>query len=308
MKKAVLLWLILSFPVLAADSSTVLMITFRGITAAERGFMNHFRKKDLPVRFVLRDCNNDKARLPAFISEIPGLKPDLIYAFGTTVAVGLAGAPAAGDIPLVCNIIADPAGAGLVKTGRDLTGVCHLVPVAVQVRAIRSMLPFRTLGVIYNPLEKNSVLMVEQLEKCRDSCSFKVIKIAAAPPADPAPAVERLKAAGAELLYLPSDSYIISRAGGIAARAAALKLPVFSATEEPILKSGALFGVVSRYYNAGQFAGHKAEQILFHGMKARDIPFETLSRFSFIINMKTARQIGFIPPILTLKFAEVVTE
>jgi putative tryptophan/tyrosine transport system substrate-binding protein len=222
--------------------------------------------------------------------------------------VGLAGAPEARGIPLVCNIIADPAGAGLVRPGRDITGVCHIVPTAVQVKAIRTMLSFRTLGVIYNPLEKNSVLMVEHLEALMDSCAFKVVKIAVSPPDDPASAVDKLMEKGAELLYLPSDSYIISRAAGITARAAELKLPVFSATEEPILKSGALFGLVSRYYNAGQFAGYKAEQILFHGVKARDIPMETLSRFSFIINMKAARQIGFIPPILALKFAEVITE
>lgn len=306
MKKALLLLLVLSLPAFAADSSTVLVITFRGQTDAETGFMDHF--KTLPVRFIIRDCGNDKALLPAVISEITAIKPDLIYAFGTTVAVSLVGAPEARDIPLVCNIIADPVGAGLVQAGLDITGVCHIVPTAVQVKAIRTMIPFETLGVVYNPLEKNSVLMVERLEACKDSCHVKIIKVAVPPPADPAAAIDGLKAGGADLIYLPSDSYIISKAAGITERAALLKLPVFSATEEPILKAGALFGVVSRYYNAGRFAGYKAEQILFRGVKARDIPMETLSRFSFIINMKAAKRIGFIPPILTLKFAEVITE
>jgi putative ABC transport system substrate-binding protein len=221
-------------------------------------------------------------------------------------------------IPLVCNIVADPVGARLVKDlkapGRNLTGVSHMVPVSVQLKAIRSVLPCTTIGVLYNPEERNSTLMVEQLEALQDLERFKVIKIAAAPPKnkdlppDLVAAVNNLADQGISLLYLPSDSYIISRAREINDQAKVRRLPVFSATEEPILKSGALLGVVCRYYNAGQFAGFKAEQILFQKKRPQDIPVETLARFSFIINMKTAQEIGFIPPILTLKFAEVVTE
>ena len=306
------------------DSLTVLLITFRGTTDAEKGFTDYFLKKKLPVRFVFRDCNNDKARVPEFIREIPAIKPDLIYAFGTTVALGLAGpcdtsapAPVQG-IPLVCNIIADPVGARLVKDpksqGRDITGVCHIVPMAVQIKAVRSVLPLTTMGVVYNKEEKNSALMVRQLQAQGGSCGFKVLTYPVTAPKNNTPqpdlskAVSDLAKKGARMIYLTSDSYIISHAGEITGKATELGLPVISATEGPLAQSGALLGIVSRYYNAGQFAGYKAEQILFNNIKARDIPMETLSRFSFIINMKTARKIGFVPPILALKFAEVITE
>jgi putative ABC transport system substrate-binding protein len=306
------------------DSLTIAMVTYRGLTDAEKGFMDHFRDKKLPVRFVLRDCNNDQQQLPRIKAEMLALKPALLYSFGTSVAMAFGGpydqpdiSQAAG-IPLVFNIVADPVGARLVRNlaspGRNMTGVSHIVPVPVQLKAIRSVLPCTTIGVLYNPLEKNSVLMVGQLESLQDSEKIKVVKVALSPPknnsapVDAAVAVEHLQRQGATLIYLPSDSYIISRAKEINDQAKVRRLPVFSATEEPILKSGALMGVVCRYYNAGLFAGYKAEQVLFQKKRAQDIPVETLARFSFIINMKTAKEIGFIPPIMALKFAEVVME
>jgi putative ABC transport system substrate-binding protein len=109
-------------------------------------------------------------------------------------------------------------------------------------------------------------------------------------------------------VYLPSDSFVISRSKSLVNLITETGIPTFSATEDPIYTAGALMGLVSRYYNVGQFAGYKAEQILVHKKRPEDIPIETLKRFSFIINMKTAKKLEFYPPIMALKFAEVITE
>jgi len=65
---------------------------------------------------------------------------------------------------------------------------------------------------------------------------------------------------------------------------------------------------VSHYYNVGLFAGFKAEKILLRSTRAGDIPIETLKRFSFLVNMETARKINFYPPVMILKFAEIIKE
>jgi hypothetical protein len=66
------------------------------------------------------------------------------------------------DIPVVFNIVADPVGAGLVDglipTGRNVTGVSHLVPLRDQISAMQRFATVRKLGVIYNVSEVNSLL------------------------------------------------------------------------------------------------------------------------------------------------------
>jgi hypothetical protein len=88
----------------------------------------------------------------------------------------------------------------------------------------------------------------------------------------------------------------------IAAPAMEARLPTFSATEG-VLNAPApiLAGLVSSYYTIGQFAGHKAAQVLGKGTRARDIPIETLSRYSFVVRMEVAKTLGFLPPRLALQ-------
>ena len=66
-----------------------------------------------------------------------------------------------------------------------------------------------------------------------------------------------------------------------------------------------LTGLVSSYYTIGQFAGFKAEQILGRGVRARDIPIETLTRYSFIVRMEVAKALGFLPPVSLFNHAVI---
>ena len=105
------------------------------------------------------------------MAEAKRERVDLIYTFGTTVTLDAVGAvgkvdPAVHvtDIPVVFNIVADPVGADLATafaaTGRNLSGVSHLVPMPDQLRAMQRFRKVGKLGVIYNSLRG-------ELEACR---------------------------------------------------------------------------------------------------------------------------------------------
>src|SRR5262245_13630554 len=154
---------------------SVMMILFRGMTAAEHGFMDALKSR-VPVDFIIRDVDGSRAAVGEYVQEAKIKRPDLVYTFGTTVtldAVGAAGAanPARHltDIPVVFNIVADPVGAKLAPsfapTGRNLTGVSHLVPMPDQLRAMQRFRTVKKLGVIFNPVEANSALAVVQLKQ-----------------------------------------------------------------------------------------------------------------------------------------------
>ncbi|MCY3769738.1 MAG: ABC transporter substrate-binding protein [Gammaproteobacteria bacterium] len=297
-----------------ADPKTVFMVLWRGETDAERGFMNYLQSQnDLDIEFVITNANKDKATIPGFVEQIRQQQPDLVYTFGTTVSLSVAGSQAAGDnlgdIPLVFNIVSDPIGAGLVtrfeQHDRNLTGASHLVPLATQLNAIADLGEFSHIAVFFNQEEKNSQLQVNKLQSILDeSKQFKLTRFAIDSDRPLLPQltsyVDQAVKTGVDIFYLPSDSYMISNGELLADLAGKLGLAIFSATEGPVKSGNALVGLVSKYYLVGNFAGFKAAQIL-RGTPAKDIPIETLKRFNFMVNMDVAKAIDFYPPATVLR-------
>lgn len=299
-------------------------ITFRGMTDVERGFEEYFSARKIPVTITWRDLNRDASRMPGYIEEIRASKPDLVYTWGTSVTLGVVGphdaadkSPFVNDIPVVFTLVAAPVLAKIVpdvaSSGRNVTGVTHVAPTEAQVRAMAQYRPLQNLGVIYTSTERNSVVILEELRKLSRERNFKVIerpfKLDAnnKPVADgAAELVRELKAAGAQWLYLPPDSFLGTLAEGVIIPAAMENaLPTFASTEQ-LMQAGALTGLVSKYYNLGQFTAHKVEQILVAKQAPQTIPVETLKRFSYQISMSAAQRLKLPPPMGMLNFAELI--
>ncbi|AMC34990.1 ABC transporter substrate-binding protein [Janthinobacterium sp. B9-8] len=303
----------------------VMMILYRGFTDAEKGFIAYFKQRHIAAEFIIRDAQADNTKIAEFVSEARELKPDLIYTFGTTVTaevVGLVGQvnphKHITDIPVVFNIVADPIGAKLVKSmqasGRNLTGASHLVPLSAQMNALQKMRNTQTIGVIYNSQEKNAVLAVQGLEKIAAKYKLSLDLAPVALDENNKPSVEGIKIAAQTLLekkpqfiYIPSDSFMIKNARTVVQVAQAAKIPVFSATEAPIRNDGALLGLVSTYFNVGELAAYKAEQILLKKERVSKIPIDSLNRFTYLVNMGAAKKLGVYPPLAVIKFAELIS-
>lgn len=299
-------------------------VTFRGMTDVEKGFAEYWASRKIPVQISYRDMNREPTRLAGFLDEIRATKPDLIYAWGTSVTLGLVGpydAVVPGqhitDIPVVFTLVAAPTLAKIVPdmkaSGRNVTGVTHVGPTDAQMRAMAQYRPFQTLGVLYTPTEKNSVVVLEEIRRLGREMGFHTVErtfrldAQRKPVADgAADLVRELKEAGAQWLYLSPDSFLGTLAEGVVIPTAmSLGLPTFASTEQ-LMQAGALSGLVSRYYNVGQFTAHKAEQILVGKTPASQIPVETLKRFSYQIRMPAAKRLNLPPPLPMLSYAELI--
>lgn len=302
----------------------ILMITFRGETDVDRGFRAYLQDAGMAVRFTVRDAQRDVSRVSTILQEVELLKPDLIYVWGTPATLAVVGpydAAARGhfirDIPVVFALVSAPVQARIVPQlevpGRNVTGVVHVVPTSVQLRAMQSYQAFEKVGVLYNSAEPNSRVIVAQ---ARDFCQQQGAQLiertfrtdaSGLPMADGVEdLVTELHAAGAQWLYLLPDTFLGSLYGRVAPTALALKLPSFGAAELAVRSGGALVGLVSRYYSVGQLAGAKALEILVAGKPAAQVPVEALRRFSLLINMEIARSLRLYPPIDMLNYAEVI--
>nr|WP_242533412.1 ABC transporter substrate-binding protein [Niveibacterium umoris] len=299
-------------------------ITYRGRTEVEHGFADYLAERGIAADIIHRDIALDTGRLPALVQEIRQMRPDLVYTWGSGVTLGVVGASAKvdparhiTDIPVVFSLVAAPVSAGIVadlrSSGRNVTGVSHVATVAAQVQVMTAYRAFRRVGLIYSPNEPNALAVLQELRALGRRQGFAVLArpfntdAGGRPSGEGAAAIVRaLKADGAEWLYMPPDSFLSTQARGVVVPTALeAGLPVFASTE-PLMAAGALVGLVSRYYNVGQFAAYKAEQILTRHVPPQRIPIETLSRFSLQISLPVARRLGMLPPLDMFNYAEFI--
>ena len=313
-------------PAWAADAPQkpfrIYMALWRGWEEAAQGFKDYFTNQNIPVELIIRDAGQDKAKLAEFVAEAKRLKVDLVFTWGTTVTEEMLGrydevdpANHIADIPAVFAIVSQPLGGvvpSLTSSGRNITGTTYLVPTETQMNLIQSYRPIKRLGVVFNPLERNARVAIDELTAIGEKVGFTVATSAVeVEDGKPKPAsipskVAEMKAAGVDFLYIPPDTFLNVNRDILTGAALDLGIPTFAAGENPVLTSKALFGGVYRYYTVGQLTAYKAEQILVHHVKPQDIPIDAPKRLSIIINMQVVRQLGIYPPMTLLGLAEIV--
>lgn len=301
----------------------IYMALFRGWEEAAQGFKDYFTNQNIPVELIVRDCNQDKSKLPGFVEEAKRLGVDLVFTWGTTVTQEMLGThdkvdPARHitDIPAVFAIVSQPVGAKVVpdltSSGRNITGTTYLVPMESQISLLQSYRPVKKLGIVYNPLERNSLVAIDELKALGATQGYELLT-AAVDLADGKPSVPSipgkvadLKAAGADFLYIPPDTFLNVNRDLLTGAALEQKLPSFAAAENPVVTSKAMFGGVYRYYTVGQLTAYKAEQILVHKKPPSSIAIDGPTKLSIIINMPVVRELGLYPPMGLLGLAEVI--
>lgn len=305
----------------AAAPYRVFLVLHRTGAEADQGFKDYLLGAGLEVEFTIRDTQGDASRLPAIVQEIRQQRPDLIYTQSTFVTQGIVGrlgevdpARHITDIPVVFSMVSDPIGTGLTSTlegsGRNLTGAIHVVSLPVQLKAMQSFIPLKRLGLAYNPSELPQRIMYEKLSQLTTQAGIELVAahplgVDGKPDAARLPAMmQELATQKPDLVYLPPVNFFAPHSKGLMSEALRLGLPTFCATEVQ-LEAGGLMGLVAPFYNVGGLAGYKAVQILRERRAPGEIPIETLSRFSFEVNMPTAHALGVYPPMHILRYARM---
>jgi len=304
----------------------LVMMLWRGPTEVERGFLGHVEARGMEVNVTCLSAESSGANIPGMVARARELAPDLIYTWGTGVTLATVGradrvdpAQHITDIPVVFTMVAYPVESGIVPsfedTGRNVTGATHTVPLLAQIRAMRAYRPVSSIGVIFNPLEVNSVINVQQLTETAEAEGIEVIALPvlldAAGRPDPASLpllVARLAARQPQFLFIGPDSFIGQHREAVIGAALAAGLPAFTGTELEIAEGSAMLGLVTSYYNLGRYMGSLVEQVLFEGVAPRDVPVRTLSRFTFMVRLPVAQRLGLYPPLEVLDFAQILLE
>lgn len=303
---------------------TIVMVTFRGCEEACEGFKDYVEQFEVPAEVIVIDIARDRDRIPGIRDEVRAIGPDLLVTWGTSVTRGMIGtvddsdAALVSGIPTVFMIVADPVGANVVTSlknpGRHyVTGTINRVPEEIQMGVLAQYRPFDRIGVIYNDDELNSVLKAEEIVRVGEDQGFEVVSRILRNGADGSPLVEDISVAvadlaesGVDFLYVGSSSFLLSNADLLTGAALDEGLPLATAYEAMVRDSDALIALANAYYNVGQLAGRQAERILVDGATPGDLEVIGLDRFTVLINIDTAAKLSLYPPMLLLRYAEII--
>lgn len=296
-----------------AKDLKIAMLLWRGETDAEKGFREGLKALGHPAQYVVMNAGQDRAELGRLLRE--ELKPkletfDYVYAYGTTVALA-AKTIVQDKVPLIFNIVADPAGAGIVRSldgsGGNVAGVTNAVPPTLQLESALAVFPIKRLGLFFNPREKNAMLIRDKVIEVARPLGIEVIDLRSPPAQDMLQEnLQKLRdrSVTVDAVYLPADSFLVSNAKLLGAELRAAKVKSIAALET-FVDHGALIGVVPQYDELGRAAATLVHRHL-GGQRLQDMPVLSDREPELRINAATSRALGVTIPDALRKRAKLV--
>ncbi|MBW1821339.1 MAG: ABC transporter substrate-binding protein [Deltaproteobacteria bacterium] len=302
------LFLCLIYPSFASaeKSYKIAMITWRGETQAELGFIDELERSNCRITFKKYHANQNRRKLQKIIDSIQCTYVDLIYVFGTTATKIVLSRVK--EKPVVFNIVSRPVKSGIIAgwetSKNNAVGASNQVPVLHQLKALKKVINYARLGIIYNPKEQNSVIQKDIANELQSFLEFELKEYKISQKSDVLKVLPLMKGE-VDAVYFPADSMTKSLGKEIMALVNEFKIPSLSAVESMVPQDGALLGLVPNYYELGRLAAAKALKI-FQGKKPSDIPSSALDHFQMSVNLKTAQKINVQIPMSILVMANKI--
>ncbi|PWU04323.1 MAG: ABC transporter substrate-binding protein [Verrucomicrobia bacterium] len=233
------------------------------------------------------------------------LKPDVMVGIGTIAAQSLVGANKNTNIPIIFSSITDPVTAGIVANldlpGGSVTGVTNWIKLEPQIEKFKQILPnLKRLGIIFNPGEGNSVILVNRLKAVGKQMGIEVIESPATASVEVGMATEHI-ANKVDAIFISNDNTALSAFQAVVAAANKSNIPVF-VSDLDMVPYGAVAAFGPDQYAVGRQTGKMIVQIL-NGTSPTKIPVEFPQKSEFYINLDALKLLYLQVPESIIKSA-----
>ncbi|WP_396329116.1 ABC transporter substrate-binding protein [Burkholderia anthina] len=221
-----------------------------------------------------------------------GDQPDVIVAIATPAAQSVVAATK--SVPVVYSGVTDPVAAQLVKgwspSGTNVTGVSDKLPLDRQVALIKQVVPkAKTVGMVYNPGEANSVVVVKELKEILAKQGMTLKEAAAPRTVDIGPAAKSL-IGKVDVIYTNTDNNVVSAYEALVKVANEAKIPLVAGDTDSV-KRGGIAALGINYGDLGRQTGKIVARIL-KGEKPGAIASETSNNLELFVNTGAAAKQG----------------
>lgn len=227
--------------------SILQLVEHPALNATREGFLEELNKlgykegENLILDFQSAQGNPSLATQIAqkFVSN----KPDVIVAIPTLAAQAAMSATKDTDIPVVFSSVTDPVTAKLVTNLEapegNVTGVSNFVPVEPQFKLFKRVFPtLKTLGIVYNPGEANSIALNTMMEKVAPSFGLTLVFAPASKSSEVLTATQSL-CGKIDAVFVNNDNTALSAFKSVVRAAKTCGIPAF-VSDLDIADQGAL--------------------------------------------------------------------
>lgn len=285
-------------------------VVHEALDASRQGFLDVLKENGyIEGENIEIDYKNAQGEQPTALTiaqDFSNSKKDLIFAIATPSAQ--ASYNATKEIPIVITAVTDPVDAGIAESfeasGTNVTGTSDGVPIGPQLDVLKKVLPdAKTIGVIYNTSEANSIYQVEALKIEAEKQGFTLKEVGITNLSD-VNSVLPTALEDIDVLYTPTDNTVASAYAIIIKLATEQNVPVFCA-EDAGVNVGGLISAGLDYYELGRETGFIAIEVL-EGKNPKDLPISTMKNPVIVVNEDTALKLGITIPEDILAVAKLV--
>jgi putative ABC transport system substrate-binding protein len=283
----------------------------RAVEAFRQGLSETGYVEGQNVAIEYRWAEGHYDRLPALAADLVGRQVSVIVAVAGN-APALAAKAATTSIPIVFVSGGDPVSGGLVaslnRPGGNVTGVSWVATALVlkQLELLhRSVGNPALIGALVNPSYPDHGVQLGELREGANAINQEINIVQAATAHDIDMAFVSLVQKGANALIVVNDPFFVSRRDQIVALAARHRMPAMYFSRE-FAAAGGLLSYGASLVDAARQGGIYTGKIL-KGEKPTDLPVMQSTKFEFVINLKTAKNLDLeIPPTVLATADEVI--
>jgi putative ABC transport system substrate-binding protein len=263
------------------------------------------------VRIEARWAAGDPNRLRAFAAELVGITPDVILCMGVSAVAIMQ--QATRTIPVVFVQTSDPVGSGFVtslaRPGGNITGFTNFEPEmsGKWLGLLKEATPnMSRVAVLFHAETANSLAFLQVIEAVAPSLG---VQVTAASIHDGVEIERNIATFASEpdggLIVSPHPIFAANR-GLIIALAARYRLPAIYAVQY-FAAEGGLMSYGSDQIDQWRAAARYVDRIL-KGESPGDLPVQQPTKYTLVINLKTAKALGLTVPESLLATADEVIE
>jgi putative ABC transport system substrate-binding protein len=262
------------------------------------------------VAIEYRFADGQEDRLPLFAAELVQRPVALLTAFGRGTA--LIAKAATATIPIVFASGLDPVRDGLVdslnRPGGNATGISlfttELGP--KRLALVRELLPSpRTIAFVVDPQNSTTLIQREEMRTAAQNAGQPLLIVEANTEEELRIAFAKMSERDIAAVVFGASQHFQVISDKLVALAARHRIPALYEWREFVAAGGLMSYSTSRTEFAS-LAGTYAGRIL-KGEKPADLPVAQSTRFEFVVNLKTARALGFeVPTSILLRADELI--
>lgn len=248
-------------------------------------------------------------RLPGLLEAFKAEGVDALVTVGYPATLA---AKASGIPTVVASGAGDPVATGLIESlarpGGNVTGISDVATVlsVKRLSLLKELLPnLKRVAMLWNRDDLGMSLRYKASAEAAQAMGVAVQALGVREPDDFDGVFEAMEREPPDAILMVSDALTNLNRKRVFTYAAAKRLPAIYESD-PLVRDGGLMSYGADQKESFQRAAALVDRI-FRGTRPADLPFEEPTRYLFVVNLKTAKDLGLVfPPTLLARADEVI--